>query len=94
MAEEYLLATSAGDGDQPLRMTTVRKWNPMILYESKPGGNLLLKENIDKIYKIEKNIKDLEKWPNVCLATSVSDQACSAEAWASPLVFLSIAKQY
>ena len=43
VAEKELLATSAGEGDQPLRMTTVRKWNPMILYESKPGGNILLK---------------------------------------------------
>lgn len=34
VAEEFLLANAAGDGDQPLRMTSVKTWNPMILYEA------------------------------------------------------------
>jgi hypothetical protein len=60
----------------------------MILYETKIGGNLLLKQNILKIYEIENNIKDLEQWPNVCLASSVDDTTCSTKSWISPLLFL------
>ena len=72
-------------------MTTVKVWNPMILYEAQTGGNILLKSNLVKIYEIEKKMKESEYWKNVCLATSVVDQSCAAASFSSPLMFLDIA---
>ena len=69
-------------------MTTVNAWNPMVLFESKNGKSLLDKENLQKVYEIEKKIKDIDDWKNVCLATSTSDTSCGPESYFSPLMFL------
>ena len=53
VAEEYLLENSGGDGNQPLQMTSVESWNPMMLYEVKDGVDFLDKENLMEIYNIE-----------------------------------------
>lgn len=89
VAEEYILTSAGSEGSQkPLRMTSVPQWNPMILYESKNGKSLLEKSNLVIIYNIEKNIKALEDWPNICKAKSISEGACGPDAYISPLTFL------
>jgi hypothetical protein len=91
IAEEYILTNAGSEGSQkPLRMTTVPGWNPMILYVSKNGKSLLEKSNLVKIYEIEEYVKGLEDWSSICKATSISDLACSADSYISPLAFLAL----
>jgi len=95
VAEEYILTSAGSEGSlKPLRMTTVPQWNPMILYESNNGKSLLEKSNLLIIYNTEKDIKDLENWPNICKAKSISDTGCGQDAYNSPLAFLALDGQF
>ena len=44
VAQEYL--SSGGDGERPLRRTTIREANPVIIYQNKDGGDLRQKKNL------------------------------------------------
>ena len=75
-------------------MTTVKIWNPMILYEAQTGGNILLKSNLLKINEIEKKMKESDYCQNVCMATSIADTSCAADSFASPLIFLALGGEF
>ena len=68
----------------------------MILYSS-PSYNddLLNKDFLLKIQKMEKEIQEKEEWKNVCKANSVYDTSCSlTESFISPLSFLEMGGVY
>ena len=47
-----------------------------------------------KINEIETKMKESEYWPNICLATSITEPSCSAGSFASPLVFLPLGGEF
>ena len=50
VAEDYFLSGQDGGEDtKPLRRTTLKKWNPILVYYNKNGSNLLDKDCLLKI---------------------------------------------
>jgi hypothetical protein len=52
--------------------------------------NLIQKKFLLKIEQHENKIKEMDQWPNLCLATNVEDSSCSPMSFVNPLSFLSI----
>mmetsp|Transcript_35748 Transcript_35748/g.54730 ORF Transcript_35748/g.54730 Transcript_35748/m.54730 type:complete len:118 (-) Transcript_35748:2292-2645(-) len=63
VAEQYIIVNAGDDSrEKPLRLTEMKKWNPLIFYSAKNGGSLLEKKNLLKVQQIEADIKAMDKW--------------------------------
>lgn len=71
VAEDFLLSgKGSGDKKSALRSQIVREWNAIIVYFNQNDNNLLQKEELQEIQKIENHIKNMEEWQYLCYATS------------------------
>ena len=72
----------------PERVQSINEWDGVILYRGENGADLMNKESLLSIERIENRLKALTEWQQVCKANSTTDSSCSEEALVSPLSVL------
>lgn len=67
-------------------MQSMSKWDAVVLYQGKDSAtDLMTKEHLLNIRKLEAYVKDSVDWKKLCRVTSSSDLTCSSQALESPL---------
>ena len=64
----------------------MNEWFFTGIYECDDCDNLFVPEKLKKIAEVDKKIREMPEWKNICYATSTQDSSCNAaESYVSPV---------